>query len=202
MAGQGFNRREAIRITAMAAAISQFAGFEHWVFAHQEHKAQNKKSTEPYAPRFFTPQEFLLLTVLSELIIPTDETAGAREAGCAEFTDFIISHDVDKQPLFRSGLKWLDQHSIKNFNKPFVEIEKQRQEQILEQLAYKKKFKAGEKEGQEFFKLIRNYTVMGYYTSKPGMEALGVPTLHTYATGPECPHKDDPEHKHLNKVNV
>ena len=34
MAGQGFNRREAFRMFGIAAAVSQFAGLEQWVYAH------------------------------------------------------------------------------------------------------------------------------------------------------------------------
>lgn len=202
MAGQGFNRREAFKMIALGAAVSQFAGFEHWVYAHQEHHAQQKRSSLPYKPRFFTKKEFLTLIVLSELILPADDTPGAREAGCAEFTDFIISHDTDKQPLFRKGLAWMDKTAVKYFEKTFAELEAGQQNEILENIAYKNKFKAGEKEGQEFFALFRNYTVMGYYTSRPGMEALGVPNLKTYTASPECPHHGDPEHKHLPKVKA
>jgi len=202
MAGQGFNRREAFKMMAIAAAVSQFAGLESWVYAHQEHSEEKKRTTEPYKPRFFSKLEFLTLITLSDLIIPSDDTPGAREAGVAEFIDFIISHDVDNQPKFRKGLKWLDTHTRKIHKKTFTQLSPDQQKTILENLAYKSKFKPGEKEGQELFKMVRNYTVMGYYTSKPGMEALGVPNLRTYAHSPECPHHDDPEHKKLKKVKA
>jgi gluconate 2-dehydrogenase gamma chain len=48
-----------------------------------------------------------------------------------------------------------------------------------------------------FFRLIRSYTVMGYYTSRIGLEELNYPGLKLYSHSPECPHKDDPEHRHL-----
>jgi gluconate 2-dehydrogenase gamma chain len=38
---------------------------------------------------------------------------------------------------------------------------------------------------------------MGYYTSKVGLEQLNYPGLKFYSASPECPHKDDPEHRHL-----
>ncbi len=200
MAGQGMNRREALKAFALAAAASQFAGFEKWVYAHETHPA--KPRTVAYKPRFFTKPEFLAVTVLSDLIIPTDETAGAKEAGCAEFTDFIISHDREKQSLFREGLLWLDTHCQKLHRQKFTELTRENQTAILEGLSYASKFKPEEKPGQDFFKLMRTYTVMGYYTSRPGMEALGVPTLYHYSASPECPHHDDPEHKHLKKAKA
>jgi hypothetical protein len=202
MAGQGFNRREAFRMFGIAAAVSQFAGLEQWVYAHEAHHAQQKRSSVPYKPRFFNKHEYLTVTILSDLLIPTDETPGAREAGCAEFTDFIVSHDKEQQPRFRKGLAWLDAHSERRHKKKFAALDKESQTAILETLAYKSKFKPEEKDGQDFFALMRNYTVMGYYTSKPGMEALGVPTLQTYSASPECPHHGDPEHKKMKKVKA
>jgi gluconate 2-dehydrogenase gamma chain len=44
---------------------------------------------------------------------------------------------------------------------------------------------------------MRRYTVMGYYTSRIGLEELDFPGLKMYAQSPACPHKDDPEHRHL-----
>ncbi len=52
-------------------------------------------------------------------------------------------------------------------------------------------------QGTAFFKLIRRYTVMGYYTSRIGLEELDFPGLKFYSQSPECPHKNDPEHRHL-----
>jgi gluconate 2-dehydrogenase gamma chain len=44
---------------------------------------------------------------------------------------------------------------------------------------------------------MRKYTVLGYYTSRIGLEELDYPGLRLYSSSPECPHKGDPEHKHL-----
>ena len=119
----------------IAAAVSQFAGLEQWVYAHEAHHAQQKRSSVPYKPRFFDKHEYLTVTILSDLLIPTDETPGAREAGCAEFTDFIVSHDKEQQPRFRKGLAWLDAHSEKLHKKKFAGLDKERQTAILETLA-------------------------------------------------------------------
>ena len=72
------------------------------------------------------------------------------------------------------------------------------QEAVLRRLAYKSEQKAEEQEEQKFFRLIRRYTVMGYYTSRVGLEALDYPGLKFYSKSPGCPHKGDPEHRSLN----
>jgi hypothetical protein len=68
---------------------------------------------------------------------------------------------------------------------------------LLEPLAYKAKFGSGEERGGEFFRLFREYTVMGFYTSEIGLKQLDFPGLKFYSESPACPHKDDPEHLHL-----
>ena len=52
-----------------------------------------------------------------------------------------------------------------------------------------------------FFRLLREYTVMGFYTTRIGLEELGYPGLRTYSKSPECPHVNDPEHRHLGGHN-
>ncbi|HVR70622.1 MAG TPA: gluconate 2-dehydrogenase subunit 3 family protein [Vicinamibacteria bacterium] len=75
-----------------------------------------------------------------------------------------------------------------------------RQEELIGALAYKARWREGEEDGRAFFALLRDYTVMGYYTSKVGMEALGAPGLRQHYPGPPgCPHPADPAHCRLSR---
>jgi hypothetical protein len=49
--------------------------------------------------------------------------------------------------------------------------------------------------------MVREYTVAGFYSSEIGFKELDNPALKSYATSPECPHEDDPEHAHLTSLN-
>jgi hypothetical protein len=91
----------------------------------------------------------------------------------------------------------LNAHSERLLGKPFAELSEQDQISILEPLAYKAKHGAGEEDGREFFGRMRDMTAMGFYTTEIGYKELDNPALKFYAESPECPHKDDPEHKHL-----
>jgi Gluconate 2-dehydrogenase subunit 3 len=62
-------------------------------------------------PQFFTAAEYAMVERLAEIIIPSDRTPGAKEAGVAEFIDFIVASDPDEQYGFRSGLTWLNAHT-------------------------------------------------------------------------------------------
>lgn len=179
------------------AAISQFEGFSKWALAadHVHAQAIPQRRTATYFPQYFTPAEYRTVDVLCELIIPADESPGAREAGVSEFIDFMVSQDDDLQHPFRSGLSSLDASAVKRHAGRFVELAPAQQESLLSELVQKQS--PDEIAGHEFFPLLRKYTVIGYYTSRIGLEELDYPGLRLYSASPACPHKNDPEHKHL-----
>lgn len=80
--------------------------------------------------------------------------------------------------------------------KDFASLPGEQQDAILTTMAEAVPGRATD-EGATFFKLIRQYTVMGFYTSKVGMEQIGDPRLQTMYTEPGCPHLDDREHLKL-----
>ena len=98
----------------------------------------------------------------------------------AEFVDFMVSSDPSVQYRFRYGLTWLDARARRDHGLPFGRLDEAKQIGLLEPLAYKDRQRPGDEEGRAFFKLIREYTVMGFYTSKdrPGAARLpGAPDL-------------------------
>jgi Gluconate 2-dehydrogenase subunit 3 len=202
MAGQGIQRRDVLRVLATAAAAAQFPGFSKWAFAcgHVGNGAlQIKPAT--YHPQFFTAPEYALMERLTDLIIPSDATPGAKEAGVAEFIDFMVASDPEVQYAFRTGLTWLNAHSERALGKGFAELASEQQTSLLEPLAYKDKSRPGEEDGRKFFGLVREFTLIGFYTSEIGFKELDQPALKFYAESPECPHRDDPEHLHLSHAN-
>jgi gluconate 2-dehydrogenase gamma chain len=220
MAGQGIERREALRYIAIASVAATFPGFSQWTFAcsgHVHGATLTSGVVQPYKPLFFSSDHFRLVERLAEMIIPADDTPGAKEAGVAEFIDFMVANRVpvsahneirstqdairageDSQVRFLAGLNWINAQSTSEFGREFLDCSADQQESFLETLAYKTKLKPASESGREFFQLMRDYTVVGYYTSKIGLEALGYPGLRTaWPKMPGCTHPDDPEHAHL-----
>lgn len=177
MANQSPDRRKILELLGKAAIASQFTGFTRWQFAN----ADTQPKAPAYDPKFFNPAEFKTLETLTELIIPRDETPGAQDAGVAEFIDFMAAHGDHEMAGLREGLQ------------PFIHLDPAQQEQLLRTIANKQ----SDPQGQKFFKLARQCTVMGYYTSRIGLQELNDPGLEFYTHSPECPHKNDPEHLHL-----
>lgn len=199
MAGQALERREVLRIMAMAAAASGFPGFARWTFACG-HGTPGLLQVRPavYTARFFSADEYGTLARLTEIILPSDDGPGAREAGVSEFVDFMVASSPKIQYPFRYGLTWLDAHARARHGALFRELDPARQTELLEPLAYRARHRAGEEEGRAFFKLLRDYTLMGFYTSKVGLQQLEYPGLRGhYPSLPGCPHPDDPEHRRL-----
>lgn len=199
MANQSPDRREILETIALAAAAACFPGFARWECApqHGGHDAGAAARPQAYQPQFFTPAEFATIDQLSELIIPKDESPGAREAGVAEFIDFMVANDPELQWPFRYGLDWLNARAIASHGGTFTALPEERQTALLRPLASRDAVAPTEADGRRFFDLMRQYTVMGYYTSRIGLEELNYPGLKLYSESPACPHPGDPEHKHL-----
>ncbi|MFL6353539.1 MAG: gluconate 2-dehydrogenase subunit 3 family protein [Bryobacteraceae bacterium] len=202
MANQGHDRREVLEMLAMAGIASQFSGFSKWICASQhatDHAASASEQPRParYDPQFFTPDEYTLVDQLAEMIIPKDESPGAREAGVSEFIDFMAASDPTIQQPFRDGLHWLDDQARKEKGTDFAELAPDQKATLLETVAYRDRYVPGQRGGQEFFALFRRYAVMAYYTSRIGLKELDFPGLRMYTQSPACPHTGDPEHRHL-----
>ena len=224
MGGQSIERREILRYIGIAAVAASFPGFSRWAFAcPMEHpQATPLPQAQPYKPLFFSAEQFHMIEHLSEMIIPQDDTPGAKQAGVAEFIDFMVANRVpvstsrdirstddaiaagnEAQNRFVAGLDWINARSQSLFRRDFMQCQAEEQHSLLEELAYKEKFKPTTESGREFFQMMRTYTVVGYYTTEIGLETLGDPGLQTaWAQMPGCPHLDDPEHKHLREPSA
>jgi len=198
VAGQGLQRREILRIIGAAAVASHFPGFSAWAYAGaHEHAAGPGARPATYTPQFFTAAEYAVITKLTELIIPSDDTPGAREAGVGEFVDFMTAHDAGLQPQMRAGLAWLDGRARREHSRPFLELAEPDQVGLLEPLAYAAKHRKGDEAAQDFFRRLRDLTSMGFYSSEIGYREIDNPALRYYAASPACPHVDDRAHVHL-----
>lgn len=201
MANQSPDRRQVLEMLAKAAAASQFPGFSRWAFAYASKPTSDSPAKEGpagYRPLFFNDSEYQTIALLTELIIPKDESPGANDAGVSEFIDFMAAHGEEPlQKRMRPGLSWLDTAAKRAHGQAFAKLPPEQQTALLKPLAYRDAAARPDPEGVAFFHLIRRYTVMGYYTSRVGLEELDFPGLRMYSQSPECPHTNDPEHRHL-----
>jgi len=135
-----------------------------------EEKVINKQLREQH---FFTKEEMVTITILADIIIPKDAVSGsASEAKVPEFIEFIVKDMPAHQIPMRGGLRWLEMHSLKRFEKSFADISEKQRIEIVDDIAYPAKAKPGMKQGVAFFNLMRNLTVTGFYTSEMGVKDI------------------------------
>ncbi len=122
---------------------------------------------------FFTIHELETIATLCDLILPATNSAGsAVEAGVPEFIEFMAKDMPDHQLPLRGGIMWLDSQSNKKFKRLFKLCSPEQHKELLDEIAYPKIDAKTPQPGVQFFTLIRDLTLTGYYTSKMGIEDL------------------------------
>ncbi len=150
------------------------------------------KKAGPYQPAFFSRSEYSTVGELASLIIPTDETPGAREARVEEWIDFILSQsDAPRQAVYREGMAFLENLCRDRHAKRFEELSKTEQTEILHTVSDEIPETAENRPGVAFFRALKHDTIVGFYTSEIGLRELDYKGNEFYS---ECPGCDHPEH--------
>lgn len=138
----------------------------------QEEKAYLAKIEKE--PKFFTEHEMATITVLGDIIIPKDEVSGsASEAKVPEFIEFIVKDMPSHQTPLRGGLRWLDLHCYKLYEKAFVNLSTAQQLTVVDSIAYPNKAPKELAQGVAFFNTMRDLVTTGFYTTEMGVKDLG-----------------------------
>ncbi len=178
MADELLSRRAAVKALGVALVASHATHFVRWSHAATPDPGKQPASGKAFEPRFFAAAEYATLVQLADRIIPSDELSpGATDAGVAEFIDFRTSHDPSLQVRLRSALIEFDRLAEEAHGRRFAQLTEAQQNALLRPLAYKKEHRAGQEQAREYFDLVRDQVIFGYYTSKVGMESLQVPAL-------------------------
>jgi gluconate 2-dehydrogenase gamma chain len=180
----------------LPAAAGGVRPVEH-AFHHDSSGLIPQNSAEPYTPNFFKPEEFKTVEMLTQLIIPTDDQPGAKEAKVAQYIDFVVFAAAERarelQKQWTQGLALLDSLSQKKHNQPFRELASRDQEQLLLEMSLPEKDPQAHHPGFEFYRLVKDMTVEGFYTSKIGLiDVLGYQGRTFLSEFPGCTH---PEHQ-------
>jgi hypothetical protein len=130
---------------------------------------------KPFKPKTFNSHEFATLGVLAEAILPSGDFPGAREAEVNKFIDFQAVYDRELKRRFRNGLSWLDRRAQSRYGRKFRHLNPQQRREILDRLRYKALQQPGDEVGQDFYRLARRYTEMGFYSSRAGLKVLRAP---------------------------
>jgi len=128
------------------------------------------------AEQLFNEHEMETIAVLSTVILPPKEPHGGPiEADVPEFIEFIGKDMPDMQTTLLGGLMWMDHKSTTEFGAEFKLATLEQQKQICDQICFHDPETPLDKQPLEiqFFALMRDLVVTGYYTSKVGIADLG-----------------------------
>ncbi len=188
-------RRTLLELATRAAALPA-AGvfFGSWIRASQAHTHASSAPPEPdlfrnYRPKFFGSEDFEALEAFTALLIPTDETPGAREAHCACFMDFVLAASTEYAP--ETQKRWREAMSALKAA-GFHGADAAGRAKILEQISRPEH--DGSRGGAEFgaYRLIKQENAFAFYTSREGIiDSLDYRGNSYNASFPACTH---PEH--------
>ncbi|HEY8521912.1 MAG TPA: gluconate 2-dehydrogenase subunit 3 family protein [Gammaproteobacteria bacterium] len=105
----------------------------------------------------------------AELIIPTTDTPGAIAAGVPDFIHHVVAdwYTREERARFLDGLDALDREARRRYGTDFLSADEREQTALLE--AFEAEALSGRpRAGGQFFAMLKELTVLGYYTSEVG----------------------------------
>jgi len=135
-----------------------------------------------YTPRTLAPGQHELVAQIAERIIPETDTPGARTAGVQDFIDLLLTEWApdDDRARFLKGLTELDAESRTKYGAAFTGATADQQVAMLTRLDTEAQaaieagastaitYEYGWSDDLPFFGLMKQLTLLGYYTSEIG----------------------------------
>jgi hypothetical protein len=188
-------RRHVLQLAAYALALPGAATFfGTWLEAASQHVMGSQPPEPPllrdYQPKFFDAADFAALQAITAILIPTDDTPGAREARCAHFIDFVLQASIEHAP--ETGRQWRDaMQALRQAG--FHTADASGQAAIVAAMARPEREAGATHPAYAAYRLIKQQNTFAFYTSRAGMiECLDYRGNSYNATFPACDH---PEHR-------
>lgn len=128
-------------------------------------------------PLTLTVEQRALASILSDIIIPTDEhSPSASAVGVVDFIDEWVSapyseHQRD-QKIILDGLAWMDAEALRRFHKLFKELGSTAQATICDTICTQSPTGGSLQLAVSFFALFRDLTAGGFYSTPVGRNDL------------------------------
>jgi hypothetical protein len=124
---------------------------------------------------FFSQDRIAYLDEVAETILPRTSTPGAKDAKVGQFMSVMVKdcYTPADQKIFMEGVSSkLDEAAEKKGGKKFTELDATQRTALLidldkEQKEYQKNKK--DEEPNHYFRMIKELTLLGFFTSEPGM---------------------------------
>jgi hypothetical protein len=131
--------------------------------------AELQAAQAPPKLAFLTSAQYATLDALTEAIIPTDDhSPGARAARVADYIDLLLAESDERtQRSWTAGLALLDSEASRRFKVAYRQLTPPQVESLLTDIS--KNEASPRTPIEEFFRLTKEATIRGYYTSEIGI---------------------------------
>ena len=122
------------------------------------------------------------MSAIAGTLIPKTETSGALEAGVPAFIDVVLEavYPKDAQDRFKAGAGEFSAAAKAAKGKTFADLAANEREEYLK--ASLEQALTGERDSKPFVLMVRELTLLGFFSSKVGieenMEYVAVPTVY------------------------
>ncbi|HET9746854.1 MAG TPA: gluconate 2-dehydrogenase subunit 3 family protein [Chitinophagaceae bacterium] len=162
------DRRELLKLIALATGGTVVGG-ELFLAGCKS------KDTAVAEAGMFSENDIAFLDEVAETIIPKTTTAGAKEAEVGKFMTVMVNdcYEEADQKIFREGIKKLNEECNKRHGHSFMKADATHRKDLLVSLDKEAKdYMKNKKEGDpgHYFSMMKQLTLLGYFTSKPGLE--------------------------------
>jgi hypothetical protein len=115
-------------------------------------------------PRHLAPGPFATTAAVAERILPRTDTPGAQDVGVPAFIDLMYGEYLTpaERTVLAAGLTDVEKASAAAHRRGFTQLGAAEQDAILARIA-----KESETKEKTFFHLIREVTLLGYFSSEP-----------------------------------
>jgi len=152
-------RREAIQRTALLMGTALTPGLATAILGGCAPKVELN-----WTSQFLSGEEAFVAGQIADRIIPRTETPGALDVGVDQYIDKMLLDVYSKEDgnSFREGIKKLNSSSKDHFGRKFTNLSPEEMDSML------KKF---ESEDERVFRISKELTLIGYFTSEEGMKS-------------------------------
>ena len=159
------DRRELLQMIALATGGAVIGG---------EFFLAGCKNKDAGTAMSFSQDDISFLDEVAETIIPKTNTPGAKDAEAGRFMTVMVNdcYEEKDQKIFHEGMKKLDEACHKMHGHGFMKAESGHRKELLTALDKEAKDYMKNKKNEDpghYFSMIKQLTLLGFFTSKPGL---------------------------------
>ena len=127
------------------------------------------KPTIDWKPELFSQDQGILVSQISDIIIPKTDTPGAKETGIPSFIDQMVKEVFTKEDRdkFMAGMNAFNEEAKKEYGDPFIELSQEQQTAFVKKM-HDAAINSNAKDEHPFILTVKELTVAGFFTSEAG----------------------------------